>query len=572
MAAKTSSTTLRSTGRSTAKSTSAKTAGATTSTKAATSTTTATSATTTRTSGDNTVFGFPLSSWISSARKPLGNELRSGKRAFVYAYGSRDARALKASLKDHLNRWQMQLCLESEADAQMYQGANGPVWILRAPIALAVETSKAALDKSGYARFRDAIGPVVMQLQAFGTERLIIEAIGLTRDEERGLLIGLEMASYFYQEHRGLSKRGRRKLPAILLKSSSETFTPAAVESAANLGTCVNLARHLVNVPPNELNPRTYAETIESLFAGSRVIETEIWENEKLRTERMNLLLAVGQAAAEGPRLVHLRYRPEGVAAGVKPIAIVGKGITFDSGGLDIKPASGMRWMKKDMGGSAAVVALAKWVELSGLKHPVDFYLALAENAVGDRSFRPGDVIVARNGMTVEIQNTDAEGRLVLADAFDVAVNQSGEDAPVGLINLATLTGANKVALGAEIAGLYSNNDSLAERIFEASLLRGDLAWRIPLFQPYRAALKSIFADCQNSADGFGGAITAALFLESFTKKVPFAHLDIYSWKDGAGGAFSETGGNGQGVQMIAEVLTRLEAIDRISESAEELA
>lgn len=538
-------------------------------TKKAVATTIATSA---RSVDDGTVFGFPLTSWVGSARRPRGNEIRSGKRAFVLAFGSRDSRVLKSALKEHLNRWQMQLLAESDQDVYSFQGANGPLWVLRVPPQNMNAGSTAALEKSGYARFRDLIGPVVTQLQSYGSERLIVETFDLGNDETKGLLVGLEMASYFYQEHRGLSKRTRRRLPALLLKSANEAFDQTGIDAAATLGVCINLARHLVNVPPNDLNPRTYSEVVESLFSGSRVVETEVWEGEKLKSERMNLLLAVGQAASEGPRLVHLRYRPEGVAAGIRPIAIVGKGITFDSGGLDIKPASGMRWMKKDMGGSAAVVAIAKWAELTKLKHPIDFYLSLAENAIGDRAFRPGDVLTARSGMTVEIQNTDAEGRLVLADAFDVAVNQEGEDAPAGLINLATLTGANKVALGAEIAGLYSNNDELATKIFEASLMRGDLAWRIPLYQPYRGALKSTFADCQNSADGFGGAITAALFLESFTKKVPFAHLDIYSWKDGASGAYSESGGNGQGVQMIAEVLSRLEMMDRVSEGAVELA
>ena len=530
-------------------------------------TTTATTATTSRGATDASLFGLPLAAWTSTLRRPKGAEARSGKRAFVLAFGQRDAKLFKKVAGEHLNRWQMQMLLASEADSQFFQGTNGPVWFLRAS-ANQPSSSEAALEKSNYARFRDAVGPVVSAVASYGVERLIVETYGVGREEERGLIVGLEIASYFYQENRGFEKKPRRKLPTLLYKSDQDTLNQRAIDLASNLGLAVNVARHLVNLPPNELNPRTYAEAIEEIFADSRTTEIEIWEGEKLKQERMNLLLAVGGAAAEGPRLVHLRYRPDGVPQGVKPLAIVGKGITFDSGGLDIKPASNMRWMKKDMGGSAAVIGLALWAERTGLKHPLDVYVSLAENAVGSRSFRPGDVITARSGMTVEIQNTDAEGRLVLADALDVAVKQVGENQPSALINVATLTGANKVALGAEIAGLYSNNDDLAGRVMDASLTRGDLAWRIPLYQPYRSSLKSTFADCQNSADGFGGAITAALFLESFVGKIPFAHLDIYAWKDGAGGAWSEMGGSGQSVQALSELVSRME----ITDQAEELA
>ena len=286
----------------------------------------------------------------------------------------------------------------------------------------------------------------------------------------------------------------------------------------------------------------------------------------------MGLLLAVGLAADAGPRLVHLRYRPANAPEGARPVAIVGKGVTFDSGGLDIKPASGMRLMKKDMGGSAAAVAVMKWAERTELPLPLDIYVALAENAIGSRAFRPGDVVMARSGLTIEISNTDAEGRLVLADALDVALTQEKEEMPGMIINIATLTGAIKVGLGAEIAGLFANNDHLADVLSEAGVATGDLMWRMPLFQPYRAQLKSASADMMNSAEGgFGGAITAALFLESFVGQTPWAHLDVYAWKDGASGAWTEGGGNGQPVQALCEALTRL-AHEAASASGGELA
>jgi leucyl aminopeptidase len=251
---------------------------------------------------------------------------------------------------------------------------------------------------------------------------------------------------------------------------------------------------------------------------------------------------------------VHLRYRPAKKSKR-KPLAFVGKGITFDTGGLDIKPSSGMRLMKKDMGGAASVIATALWVAESAYEHPCDFYLALAENAVDAEAFRPSDVFTARNGLRVEIDNTDAEGRLVLADGLDVAVTQKGADEPECVIDVATLTGAIKVGLGAEIAGLFSNDDELANALTRAGHRAGDLNWRMPLYDKYFASLSSPFADFKNSGEGFGGAITAALFLQKFVRAKKWAHLDVCAWTDKAQGALQATGGSGQPVQCLIEFL-----------------
>ena len=242
---------------------------------------------------------------------------------------------------------------------------------------------------------------------------------------------------------------------------------------------------------------------------------------------------------------------PSGPAA--KPVAFVGKGVTFDSGGLDIKPSSGMRLMKKDMGGAAAVAGLAMWAHRVNYSKPLDFYLALAENSVDGKSFRPSDVITARNGLQVEIHNTDAEGRLVLADALDVAVTQTKADEPEMVIDVATLTGAIKVALGADLAGLFTNDDDLAEKLSQAGQAAGDLSWRMPLLSKYNGASSSHFADMVNAVDGFGGAITAALFLEKFVKQKSWAHLDIYAWTEKATGSLQAAGGNAQGLYCLIE-------------------
>jgi leucyl aminopeptidase len=511
------------------------------------------------------MMGIPQKTWVGTLRRAKGAEARSGARGLLFIFGHRDRKLIKKTVGAELSRWQQQMLDASEADSVFFQAKSGPIWILQG--AAEAESTKAkdagspCLEKSNYARFRDLAGAVVPQLATYAPDKLVIEMHGLSVDEERGVLVGLEIASYSYLVARGQSTKAKKKLPILLLKTASESLTPRQIQSCASLALSVNIARHYTNLPGGDLNPRTYAETIGALFKSSSSVDVTVWQGEKLRQERMGLLLAVGDAAAEGPRFVHIRYRPKSAAKGVRPFAIVGKGITFDSGGLDLKPSSGMRLMKKDMGGSAAAVAIVKWAELTELALPLDIYVSIAENAVSGGSFRPGDVVIARSGMAVEIHNTDAEGRLVLADALDVAVSQTGDDQPSAVINLATLTGAIKVGLGADIAGLFSNNDDLAKLLNDSSLAMGDLMWRMPLFQPYRSSLRSTFGDVANASDGgFGGAITAALFLEPFVKKTPWAHLDIYAWKDSAGGAWSEAGGSGQPVQALSDFLTKLAA------------
>jgi leucyl aminopeptidase len=235
-------------------------------------------------------------------------------------------------------------------------------------------------------------------------------------------------------------------------------------------------------------------------------------------------------------------------------LAFVGKGVTFDTGGLDLKPASGMRLMKKDMGGSATVSALAYFVQGARLSVPCDFYLALTENAVSEKSMRPGDVLFARNGTAVEIHNTDAEGRLALADAIDVAVRApKAAERPELLVDVATLTGAMRVALGLDVAGYFSNDDDLAAEIEQAGLRAGETTWRMPLVPRYGRMLSSTIADLSNASDsGYGGAITAALFLQHFVGSVPWAHFDVMAFNPGPDGALSE-GGNGQAFCTLAE-------------------
>ncbi|MFZ4404914.1 MAG: leucyl aminopeptidase family protein, partial [Pseudobdellovibrionaceae bacterium] len=318
-----------------------------------------------------------------------------------------------------------------------------------------------------------------------------------------------------------------------------------------SIAQAVNLARYLVSLPPNLLNPKTFVDRAQNLTWPSTV-KIETWDHLRLKKENMNLHLAVGQGAEHPSRLLKIQYRPA-KAQSKKPIAFVGKGVTFDTGGLDLKPSSAMRLMKKDMGGAATVLALAYWVAESQYPLPCDFYVGLAENSVGEKSFRPSDVYTARNGKTVEIDNTDAEGRLVLADVLDVAVTSAAD--PDVVIDVATLTGAIKVALGVDIAGLFCNDEGLSAELQKAGRHSGDPNWPMPMPDKMMSSLASSFADFKNSGDGFGGAITAALFLKQFVRNKKWAHLDIYAWNDKSQGALTSVGGKRQGVQCLIHYL-----------------
>lgn len=522
-------------------------------------------------------FGFSTKPWISSIRQIPPRQARSGVRGSVIVVSDpqskRTLSGIKLQIAVPLTKWQEEQVKNwlvgkpSESDILPLVLRDGPVWLLKFSDGVQQKgevIGRDPLSKTQFVRARDLAGPVFSAAKSAKVEKLVLDFTHANRDEFQGFLVGLEIANYSFVEVRGYRSGGAKPavnvLPPATMEESKEV--KVVIAECGRLGVAVNIARHLTNLPGGTLTPGVYADLATKLVSELPGVRVDVWDERRLKSENMNLLLAVGGGASSPPRLVRISYRPKVRGAEKKPIALVGKGVTFDSGGLDLKPSSGMRLMKKDMGGSAAVLALAWWAAESGLPLAMDSYLALAENSVSANAFRPGDIIKARNGLAIEIHNTDAEGRLVLADAISVAVNQKGENAPGCLIDLATLTGAIKVGLGTEIAGLFTNSDDLAREIFAAGLERGDLSWRMPLFQPYRRSLKSPFADHVNASDGFGGAITAALFLEFFIKNearahVPWAHLDIYAWKDSAAGAWLEGGGSGQGVLALSEVLTR---------------
>ncbi len=283
----------------------------------------------------------------------------------------------------------------------------------------------------------------------------------------------------------------------------------------------VNWAKRLIDTPPNELSPKELAKRMAQRLGQESSVQVEIWTESKIRDERLGGLLGVGAGSAEPTRLVYAIYQPPTANAHV---ALVGKGITFDSGGLSIKSGDGMMSMKTDMSGAAIVMATLNIVARLGLPVRVTAIAPLTENLSGDRATRPGDVLTIRNGKTIEVLNTDAEGRLVLADGLSLAVEAN----PDAIIDVATLTGAQTVALGDEVGGLFASTDELATLLSEAGERSGEILWRLPLVASYHKHIESDIADMKNiGKPGKAGAISAALLLEEFTDGRPWAHLDI---------------------------------------------
>jgi leucyl aminopeptidase len=281
----------------------------------------------------------------------------------------------------------------------------------------------------------------------------------------------------------------------------------------------VSLARDLVNEPAGSKKPEVLAG-IAADMAAAAGISVKIYDEEEIEAEGFGGLRAVSLGATNPPRMVVLSYEPEGAT---KSLALVGKGIVFDSGGLSIKPAAGMETMKTDMSGAAAVFGAVQAIAELGVPVNVTGIAPLTENMTGGAAQRPGDIFTARNGKTVEVLNTDAEGRLVLADGLSLAV----EEEPDLIVDVATLTGACMVALGKKVAGVFGYDDDAVAQVEAAAGRAGEKVWRLPFEKEYRSKLDSPIADVKNIGDRFGGAITAALFLAEFTAERPWVHLDI---------------------------------------------
>ncbi len=290
------------------------------------------------------------------------------------------------------------------------------------------------------------------------------------------------------------------------------------------LAACVRV-RDLVNTPTEHMGP-DQLEQVACEIAERYNAKIEVISGDDLLTRNFPAIHAVGRASHRAPRLIALRWGDDSHPH----VALIGKGVCFDTGGLDVKGADGMRNMKKDMGGAAHAIALAEWVMARKLPLQITLLVAAVENAIGPDAFRPGEVIATRAGISVEIDNTDAEGRVVLCDALTYA----GEQSPDLLLDFATLTGAARIALGPDLPALYSNDDTVAEAWLQAGLVQRDPLWRMPLWRPYWRYLTSSIADIANSGPSrMAGSINAALYLERFVPaQQKWAHLDVYSWND----------------------------------------
>ncbi|MFN4210559.1 MAG: leucyl aminopeptidase family protein [Devosia sp.] len=348
--------------------------------------------------------------------------------------------------------------------------------------------------------------------------------------------IGFRLGAYRYDRYREGKPAPELAGPGRADAAEVDRLVEAAV-----------LARDLINTPPNDLGPDAFEAEIRA-FAAARKMKIKVIAGDELLRANFPMIHAVGRASTQAPRLIDLSW---GNARDPK-VTLVGKGVTFDTGGLDIKNPAGMLIMKKDMGGAANVLGLAHAIVSARLRVRLRVLIPVVENAIAGAAFRPGDVLKSRKGITVEIGNTDAEGRLILADALALA----DEEHPDLLIDLATLTGAARVALGPDLPPLYSTDDALARELMDKGAASDDPLWQMPLWSPYDAMMNSKIADVNNAGSGgFAGSVTAALFLRRFVSEATtWAHLDIYGWAPEARPGRSH-GGTDQGIRAIYGVL-----------------
>ncbi len=387
---------------------------------------------------------------------------------------------------------------------------------------------------------------VTLVLESFQAEGVDLESIA----QEAALIAVL--ATYQYQELKNSKPEDKAVVPKIVLASRKPAQCSKAAEVGEILAQAANFTRTLANRPGNKLYPQVLAQEARALARQHSLLSTTVLAQPQLATAGFGALTAVGSGSTHPPVLIEIKYlggKPKDA-----PVAIVGKGITFDSGGICLKPAAKMEDMKFDMCGAAAVLGIMKAV--AQLKLPINLVgiIPAAENLPSGSACRPGDVVTSLSGQTVEIINTDAEGRLVLADALTYTLRHK----PTQIVDMATLTGAVVVALGHAAIGLVSNHDGLAQEILDAGERSGERAWRMPLWDEYRDLLRSDVADMSNMGSKPGaGTIVGAAFLEKFVNQTPWVHLDIAGTAYGDGGSVYSKGATGVGVRLIVEWLRK---------------
>ena len=367
------------------------------------------------------------------------------------------------------------------------------------------------------------------------------------------------LGAYRYEDFKTGDRLSKYPLAKVALLTTNKVNQALRDVAAAGqrLGEAVCIARDLINMPPNELYPEVLANFAKQVAKDRKAdgLTCTVMGHKALKDRGMNLLDAVGRGSVRGPRVIHLKYSPPGGCKSCRKLVFVGKGLTFDTGGICLKPAPGMEEMKGDMGGAANVVALMAALAVTKPDAEVHGIIASAENMPGANAYRPGDIFKSYNGKTVEVINTDAEGRLALADVLHYAT----ELEPDFLLDNATLTGACVVALGPTVSGYYSTSDALADRLGAAAKRAGEAMWHMPLVEELREKLNSDWADVKHVGDRWGGSITAALFLREFVGDVPWIHVDVAgpSMADKAYDMYSK-GGTGHGVLSYLELIDDL--------------
>jgi len=477
--------------------------------------------------------------------------------------GKRARHPLLASLDEALGGH-----LNSAIQAERFEGKAGQKLVFpthgKIAAAYAVLVGLGKRDAYKHEAFRMAAGTVAKEARRLRSAKIAlalpeeVDAVEAVRAGAEGLFLG---AYRFDKWKTGEGKQKDFRITHASLHHESLRRHAAAQQALTlglAIGEAVSLARDLVNEPASVMTPTALAKAAADMgkAAGLQVV---VHDRRKIEQLKMGMFLAVANGSQEPPKLIEIRYVPKGASASTAaPLAFVGKAITFDSGGLSLKPADAMVDMKTDMAGAAAVFGAMFAIARIAPSFPVHAYVGTCENMPSGSAYRPGDILVARNGKTVEITNTDAEGRLVLGDVLTWAVQQSK---PRCVIDLATLTGACIVALGNYTVGTWSNEDEWAEKVLAAAKTAGESFWHMPLIEEVKENLKSPVADMKNSGTRWGGAISAALFLREFVEGSPWVHLDIAgpSTSDKDGG-YQTKGGTGVGVRTLVDLVRALDA------------
>ncbi len=385
-------------------------------------------------------------------------------------------------------------------------------------------------------RFREAIAKAVKKSMQMKAKTVAFSLDGIIFDYSEQFVYGVKIADYSFDKYKSEKKD---KIETVFVQANQ-----AIVSKAEIVADSMNLARNLINESAQVITPQFLADVAESLDLDVRIYETD--DIEKLG---MGAYLAVAQGSVQPPKFIHMRYSCDNP---VKKVAIIGKGITFDSGGMDLKPPSSMLTMKDDMSGAACVIAAMQAITKLNPDVEVHGIIAACENMIGGGAYKPGDILTAKNGKTIEVDNTDAEGRLTLADALCYACDLGVDE----VIDIATLTGACMVALGTYASGIMGNDENFVKTLIETGKKAGERFWELPIWDEYGESLKSSIADMKNTGSRWGGASTAGVFLKKFVKNVKWAHIDI------AGTAYFEKpqkefieGGAGAGVRTLVKYI-----------------